>query len=104
MSAVTIRSLGYRTDLFFFRSDAVVMDRGDDLVVRSPDNPTYYWRNFLLLDGHLGRATLIGGGIFSHGSFRRPRMSRSVGTVRAARWARSITFPTRGSCWRSRRC
>ena len=48
---MTIRSLGYRTDLFFFRADAVVEDRGGFLVVRSPDNPTYYWGNFLLLDG-----------------------------------------------------
>lgn len=37
---VNVRSLGYRTDLFFFRSDAVVVDQGDCLVVRSPDNPT----------------------------------------------------------------
>ncbi len=45
---MTIRSLGYQTDLFFPRFDAEVTDRGDYMVVRTPSNPTYYWGNFLL--------------------------------------------------------
>jgi len=47
---MNLRSLGYRTDLFFVRFDGEVLDRGDYVVVRSPLNPTHYWGNFLLFD------------------------------------------------------
>ena len=48
--AVEVRSLGYRTDLMVRRLEgSLVEDHGDYLVVRSPDNPTYWWGNFLLL-------------------------------------------------------
>lgn len=45
-----IRSLGFRTDLALRRlSGSEVTDRGTHLVVRTPDNPTFWWGNFLLL-------------------------------------------------------
>ena len=50
-----VTSLGFRTDLALrVLEGAEVTDRGDYLVVRSPDNPTFYWGNFLLL-GALAR-------------------------------------------------
>ncbi len=39
---------GWRTHLFFPRFDATVIDRGDHVVVRTPQNPTFWWGNFLL--------------------------------------------------------
>lgn len=46
-----IRSLGYRTDLMVLRAGgSLVTDRGDHLVVRTPDNPTYFWGNFVLFE------------------------------------------------------
>ena len=44
------RSLGWQTDLIFARFDGVVVPRADHLVVRTPDNPTFWWGNFLLYD------------------------------------------------------
>lgn len=45
-----VTSLGFRTDLALLTSSgSVIEDRGTHLVVRSPDNPTYFWGNFLLL-------------------------------------------------------
>jgi ribosomal protein S18 acetylase RimI-like enzyme len=45
-----IRSLAFRTDLAMLeRSGSTVEDRGDHLVVRTDDNPTFWWGNFLLL-------------------------------------------------------
>ena len=45
-----VTSLGYRTDVALrMLEGAEVADRGDHLVVRSPDNPDYWWGNFLLL-------------------------------------------------------
>lgn len=43
-----VRSLGWRTDLVFPRFEGAVEDRGGCLVVRTPDNPGFYWGNFLL--------------------------------------------------------
>ena len=46
-----VRSLGYQTDLMLRRlAGAEVVDRGDHLVVRTPENPFFYWGNFLLID------------------------------------------------------
>jgi ribosomal protein S18 acetylase RimI-like enzyme len=46
-----VRSLGYRTDLALLQlGGSLVEDRGDHLVVRTPQNPGYWWGNFLLLD------------------------------------------------------
>ena len=45
-----VSSLGFRTDLALLAaSGSLVEDRGTHLVVRTPDNPSYYWGNFLLL-------------------------------------------------------
>jgi ribosomal protein S18 acetylase RimI-like enzyme len=45
-----IRSLAYRTDLAMLeRSGSEISDHGTHLVVRTPDNPTFWWGNFLLL-------------------------------------------------------
>jgi ribosomal protein S18 acetylase RimI-like enzyme len=47
---VEVRSLGYRTDLAILALEgSQVTDRGDHLVIRTPDNPDYWWGNFLLL-------------------------------------------------------
>jgi ribosomal protein S18 acetylase RimI-like enzyme len=43
-----IKSLGYRTDLFFAAFDGIIADRGDYLVIQTPSNPDFYWGNFLL--------------------------------------------------------
>jgi ribosomal protein S18 acetylase RimI-like enzyme len=48
---VNVSSLGFRTDLALLeRAGSTVEDRGDHLVVRTPENPEFYWGNFLLLD------------------------------------------------------
>ncbi|GAB3017888.1 hypothetical protein GCM10011376_01550 [Nocardioides flavus (ex Wang et al. 2016)] len=47
---MNVSSLGFRTDLALLTaSGSLVEDRGTHLVVRSPENPTYFWGNFLLL-------------------------------------------------------
>ena len=47
-----IRSLGFRTDVALrVLEGAEVTDRGDHLVIRTPDNHDYWWGNFLLLAG-----------------------------------------------------
>lgn len=46
---MTVRSLGYRTDLMLRRlAGATVDERDDVIVVRTAANPTFYWGNFLL--------------------------------------------------------
>ncbi len=53
-----IKSLGFRTDVALRALEgAEVVDRGDHLVVRSPDNPGFWWGNFLLLDAPPGPGT-----------------------------------------------
>ena len=45
-----ISSLAFRTDLALLeRSGSEIDDHGTHLVVRTPDNPTFWWGNFLLL-------------------------------------------------------
>lgn len=45
-----LQSLAFRTELALLqRTGTVVEDRGTHLVVRTPDNPTYFWGNCLLL-------------------------------------------------------
>jgi ribosomal protein S18 acetylase RimI-like enzyme len=56
-----LQSLAWRTDLALLGySGSEVVDRGDHLVVRTPENPTYYWGNFLLLDRAPAAADLPG--------------------------------------------
>jgi len=50
LAFVDIRSLGYRTDLMIrVLEGSQVEDRGAYLVIRSPQNPAFWWGNFLLL-------------------------------------------------------
>jgi ribosomal protein S18 acetylase RimI-like enzyme len=45
-----VRSLGYRTDLMVRRLAGSSVEEGDGyLVVRTPQNPGFYWGNFLLV-------------------------------------------------------
>jgi ribosomal protein S18 acetylase RimI-like enzyme len=45
-----VRSLAFRTDLALLRlAGSEVEDHGSHIAVRTPDNPTYWWGNFLLL-------------------------------------------------------
>jgi len=47
---VKVSSLGYRTDLMILELEgALIEDRGDCLVIRSPRNPDFWWGNFLLV-------------------------------------------------------
>lgn len=44
-----VHSLGWRTDLALLRlAGSDIQDRGDHLVVRTPDNPGFWWGNFVL--------------------------------------------------------
>ena len=53
-----VTSLGYQTDVTLRALEgAEVTDHGDHLVVRSPDNPDYWWGNFLLLAAWPGPGT-----------------------------------------------
>jgi len=45
---MNLRSLAYRTDLFFPEFEGSVVDRGEYLVITTPDNPGYHWGNFLI--------------------------------------------------------
>lgn len=48
---VDVQSLAFRTEIPLLElSGSEVVDRGTHLVVRTPQNPTYYWGNFLLID------------------------------------------------------
>ncbi len=50
MGLESVRSLGHRTDLVLLeRSGSTVVDHGDHWVVRTPDNPAFWWGNFVLL-------------------------------------------------------
>ncbi len=54
MQLESVRSLGYRTDLsLLLRTGSTLTDRGDHLVVRTDDNPTFWWGNYLLLGAAL---------------------------------------------------
>jgi ribosomal protein S18 acetylase RimI-like enzyme len=47
---VDVSSLAFRTDLALLGFGTTkIDDRGDHLLVRTPDNPTYWWGNYLLL-------------------------------------------------------
>jgi ribosomal protein S18 acetylase RimI-like enzyme len=52
-----LRSTAYRTDLVVRRAGgSEIEDAGDHIIVRSPQNPTFYWGNFILIgeDGEPG--------------------------------------------------
>jgi ribosomal protein S18 acetylase RimI-like enzyme len=47
---VRVRSIGWRTDLELRRREgALVIEHEDHVEVRTPENPTYRWGNFLLI-------------------------------------------------------
>jgi ribosomal protein S18 acetylase RimI-like enzyme len=47
---MVVRSLAFRTDLALLAlAGAEIEDHGSRLVIRTPENPTYYWGNFYLL-------------------------------------------------------
>src|SRR6201989_76656 len=53
-----VTSLGFRTDVALrVLEGAQTTDRGGYLVVRTPDNPDFYWGNFLLLGAWPGPGT-----------------------------------------------
>ena len=53
-----VTSLGFRTDVALRKLEgAVITDRGDYLVIRTPDNPDFHWGNFLLLGAWPGPGT-----------------------------------------------
>ena len=53
-----VTSIGYLTDVALrVLEGAEVTDRGDYLVVRTPDNPDFWWGNFLLLAAWPGPGT-----------------------------------------------
>jgi hypothetical protein len=45
-----IQSLGLQSDLIFTRFSGLIEDRGDYVVVKTPDNPEYHWGNFLIFN------------------------------------------------------
>ena len=50
MPSIDRLSLGWRSELIFPRFDAQVVVRPDYLLIRTPQNPTFWWGNFLLFD------------------------------------------------------
>jgi GNAT superfamily N-acetyltransferase len=49
---VEVRSLGFRTDLMIRALEgSQITDRGGYVVIRTPQNPMFWWGNFLLLPG-----------------------------------------------------
>lgn len=51
-----VRSLGLQTDLMVRQlTGSEVIDHGDHLVVRTPENPTFWWGNYLLVDSPLSK-------------------------------------------------
>ena len=50
MPSIDRLSLGWRSELIFPRFDAEVVVRPDYLLIRTPQNPTFWWGNFLLFD------------------------------------------------------
>lgn len=52
---MTVRSLGFGTDLMVRRlAGSLITEAEDHLVVRTPANPSFYWGNFLLVRSPIG--------------------------------------------------
>lgn len=43
-----VTSLGRKTDLIFSRANGQVVDRGEYLLIQTPENPGFYWGNYVL--------------------------------------------------------
>ena len=79
---VRVRSLGYQTDLGVRRAEgSTVTDCGDHIVVRTDQNPLYWWGNFILL-ASAPRADEIGGWL--------DRFAAALPAARNARTACSV--------------
>lgn len=55
---MTPRSLGIRTDLIFRTHEGSVVDRGAYSVVRTPQQPSYFWGNYLIFTDPPGAGAL----------------------------------------------
>ena len=61
MGPVDVASLGYRTDLAIRRAEGgQITDCGDHIVIRTGQNPGYWWGNFILLAAPPRAAELAG--------------------------------------------
>lgn len=49
-----VKSLGYQIDLAFPGFTGEIIDRGEYLVIRTPNNPSYYWGNYILFSNPPG--------------------------------------------------
>lgn len=47
---MVIESKALETDIFFWRATGKVIDRGDHLVISTPQSPGWYWGNLLVFD------------------------------------------------------
>lgn len=47
---MNVSSLKNRTDFIFNKFNGEIVDRGNYMVVRTPDNPNYYWGNYLIFN------------------------------------------------------
>ncbi len=45
-----IQSLGLQSDMIFHRADAQIFERGNYMIIMTPDNPLYFFGNLLLFD------------------------------------------------------
>jgi GNAT superfamily N-acetyltransferase len=45
---MSIRSLGYRTEMIFPRFEGEITERDEYIVIRTPSNPHFFWGNYLL--------------------------------------------------------
>ena len=45
------KSIGLKTDLFFHQFSGNVISKENYLVIHTPNNPEYYWGNYLIFDG-----------------------------------------------------
>ena len=97
-----IQGLGWRTDLALLEiSGSVLEDRGDHVVVRTPDNPTFWWGNFLMLAGPPADAADARQWIGAfEAEFPSPGTGRSASTARAGRRRTARRSPRWG--WRPR--
>ena len=78
-----VESLAYRTDLALaVLAGSEVTDRGDHVMVRTPDNPGYYWGNYLLLPAAPAADELAGWEALSAAAFPECR-HRSYGVATA---------------------
>ena len=71
---LNLRSLGMRSEFIFVDFDGVIEDRGDYLVVRTPENPTYFWGNFIVMRRPPRAGDLAAWREIFHSEIRDPRI------------------------------